>query len=174
MVSSHQGFLEGSWFGGRHPFFQSSFSSVCKRRCRVYWKCGHVDHLCRYGCLGFLDGERKMRERERKWKRERDGQSRNAPEVLNFILQGVSLITQTQQTRQSRSATSFTASVTFGIQKPARSLQPGDVTRRERWKFHTPLRRHQNKVMKDAGEPTIFTIYYIIVMIITTLIYSPT
>lgn len=69
MVSSHQGFLEGSWFGGRHPFFQSSFSSVCKWRCRIYWKCGHVDNLCRYGCLGFLDGERKMR--ERKWKRER-------------------------------------------------------------------------------------------------------
>ena len=69
MVSSHQGFLEGSWFGGRHPFFQSSFSSVCKWRCRIYWKCGHVDNLCRYVCLGFLDGERKMR--ERKWKRER-------------------------------------------------------------------------------------------------------
>ena len=113
MVSSCQGFLEGSWFGDRHPFFQSSFSSGCKWRCRNYWKCGHVDNLCRCGCLGFLNGERKKRERESG--RERDGQSRNAPEVLNFILQAVSLITQVQQTRQSRSATSFTASVTFGI-----------------------------------------------------------
>lgn len=33
---------------------------------------------------------------------------------------------------------------------------------------------HQNKVIKDAGELTIFNIYYIIVMIITTLIYFPT
>ena len=171
MVSSYQGFLEGSWFGDRHPFFQSSFPSVCKWRCRNYCKCGHVDNLCRYGCLGFLDAEKKIREREKVEEREK---SRNAPEVLNFILQAMSFITQAQQTQQSRSATSFTASVTFGIQKPARSLQPGDVTRRGRWKFHTPLHRHQNKVMKDAGEPTIFTIYYIIVMIITTLIYFPT
>ena len=52
--------------------------------------------------LGFL----KVEEREK---------SRNAPEVLNFILQAMSFITQAQQTRQSRSATSFTASVTFGI-----------------------------------------------------------
>lgn len=28
MVSSCQGFLEGSWFGDRHPLFQSSFSQA--------------------------------------------------------------------------------------------------------------------------------------------------
>ena len=112
MVSSHQGFLEGSWFGDRHPFFQSSFPSVCKWRCRNYWKCGHVYNLYRYGCFGFLDVEKKIREREKVEEREKP---RNAPEVLNFILQAMSFITQAQQTRQSRNATSFTASVTFGI-----------------------------------------------------------
>lgn len=40
--------------------------------------------------------------------------------------------------------------------------------------YPPPPAPHPNNIMKDAGELTIFNIYYIIVMIITTLIYFPT